>query len=60
MAEKTTGHKHVAPLAIGTALVAYGLLQQFYQSWGPLNLVATGVLTFLIAGLWHDNMCKMG
>ncbi|MBI2542701.1 MAG: hypothetical protein HYW24_00740 [Candidatus Aenigmarchaeota archaeon] len=61
MAEmKGMHHKHVVPLTVATAMVVYGLLQQFYPAGGPWNWVITGVLVFLIAGMWHDKMCKMG
>ncbi len=53
-------HKHVVPLTISTAMIAYGALQQFYPLWGSWNWVIAGVVTFLVAGLWHDSMCKMG
>ena len=57
MAEIKTGHKHVVPLTIAVATIAYGALG--YAGLGPnLTWIATGVLTFLIAGLWHDKMCK--
>jgi hypothetical protein len=60
MAEmKGMGHKHVVPLTVGVAMVVYGLLQ-YASLGGPLNWIITGVATFLIAGLWHDKMCKMG
>lgn len=61
MAEtKGMHHKHVVPLTVATAMVVYGLLQQFYAGGGAWNWVITGVATFLIAGIWHDKMCKMG
>ena len=53
-------HKHVFPLTVGVALVTLGLLGQFYPAGGNWNWVITGVVTFLVAGLWHDKMCKMG
>ena len=58
-AKGVMGHKHVVPLTVGTAMVVYGLLG--YASLpAQLNWIVTGVATFLIAGLWHDKMCKMG
>ncbi len=57
---KGMGHKHVFPLTVGVALATLGLLQQFSPTGGNWNLVITGVVTFLVAGLWHDKMCKMG
>ena len=57
---KGMNHKHVFPLTIGVAMVVYGLLQQFYAAGGAWNWVITGVVTYLVAGLWHDKMCKMG
>ncbi|MBI1979053.1 MAG: hypothetical protein HYS62_03275 [Candidatus Aenigmarchaeota archaeon] len=61
MAEtKGMNHKHVFPLTVGVALVTLGLLQQFYAAGGNWNWVITGVVTYLVAGLWHDKMCKMG
>lgn len=61
MADKgmVMGHKHVVPLTVGTAMVVYGLLG--YASLGAsLNWIITGVVTYPVAGLWHDKMCKMG
>ena len=59
MADKGINHKHVTPLTVGIALAAIGALG--YSGLDTrLNLILAGVVTFLIAGLWHDKMCKMG
>ena len=52
-------HKHVFPLTVAVAMIVYGLLG--YANLGAsLNWIITGVVTFLVAGLWHDKFCKMG
>ncbi len=60
MAEKAVmHHKHTFPLTIAVAAISLGALG--YTSLDPrLNWILTGVITFLVAGLWHDKMCKMG
>ena len=60
MAEKMVmGHKHTFPLTVATAAIVYGVLG--YTSLDPrLNWILIGVVTYLVAGLWHDKMCKMG
>ena len=60
MAEmKGPHHQHVVPLTVAVAMVVYGLVG-YSGLPANLNWIITGVATFLIAGLWHDKMCKMG
>ncbi len=59
MADRGMNHKHVTPLTVAVAIIAFGALG--YSGLDPrINWILTGVITYLIAGLWHDKMCKMG
>jgi len=53
------GHKHTFPLTVATFAIVYGLLG-YMNLDVRLNWIITGVVTYLVAGLWHDKMCKMG
>ena len=60
MADKMVmGHKHTFPLTVAVATISYGALG--YAGLDPrIAWILTGVVTYLVAGWWHDKMCKMG
>ncbi|MBI2547678.1 MAG: hypothetical protein HYW23_04550 [Candidatus Aenigmarchaeota archaeon] len=52
-------HKHVFPLTVAVAAIVYGALG-YAGLDARLVWILTGLVTFLIAGMWHDKMCKTG